>query len=355
MGASDHHPAQTVQAWPYAVCFVVFPLVLFDYFFEEPFHHLFLLVFVFVIIPILDALVGLDDFNPTVDESMALDQRIAFRLVTWLWLPAQALLVWWGCREVALRQSAMSAQQYTGLVLGVGVVAGLSINCAHELIHKLSAFERAIGQAMLTLGVYPHWSVEHVYGHHKRVSTFEDPASARLGESFYVFWLRSVSGSCLSAFRLRFGLSCLYWSYTATLVVCIHQAYGANAVRFFVLQGVVGATLLEMVNYIEHYGLTRAPHSKVTHMHSWNAGHRVTNYFLFKLQRHSDHHAHVLRRYQSLRSWPDAPQLPQGYAAMIVLALFPPFFFQIMDPRVAVVADGKDRCTAEELAEGVSR
>jgi alkane 1-monooxygenase len=194
---------------------------------------------------------------------------------------------------------------------------------------------------------------QHHLRHHVRVATPEDPASARIGERFWEFWPRTVLGSLRSAWRLetrRFRIRSRSpwtwhnhilnaWAMTAVLAACLVAAFGPRTIPFLILQGVVGFSLLEAVNYLEHYGLARqrttaGRYEKVTARHSWNSDRVVTNIFLFQLQRHSDHHANPLRRYQALRSFEESPQLPAGYATMVVAALATPVRRRVMDPRV---------------------
>jgi alkane 1-monooxygenase len=115
--------------------------------------------------------------------------------------------------------------------------------------------------------------------------------------------------------------------------------FGLGVLPMLIAQGVFGFLLLEVVNYLEHYGLQRerspaGHYVKVEPQHSWNSNRLITNLFLYQLQRHSDHHANPALRYQVLRHFEDAPQLPAGYATMILLALVPPLWRRVMDPRV---------------------
>jgi alkane 1-monooxygenase len=187
-----------------------------------------------------------------------------------------------------------------------------------------------------------------------RVATPQDPASARLGESFYQFWPRSVvggmiSGWTLEARRLRLRRRRTFslrnevltaWLMTPVLFGAFAIAFGPGVLVLLIGQAIWGFTLLEIVNYVEHYGLLRqrvadgSRYEAVNHLHSWNSNALMTNVFLLHLQRHSDHHAYPLRRYQVLRSFADSPQLPSGYATMIVVALIPPLWRRVMDPRV---------------------
>lgn len=231
----------------------------------------------------------------------------------------------------------------------------IGITYAHELIHQPSRFEQFLGEVLLVLVGYGHWRVEHVYGHHRNVATPADPATSRRGESIFAFYGRSVVGSFVSAWGLerarlrRAGLAPLgprnrlYWYAVATcaLAAVAYAAGGTLAAVAFISQGVVAFSSLEIINYVEHYGLTRrelAPgrYEPTRPKHSWNAGQRVSNALLINLARHSDHHATASRRYQILRTFDDdaAPQLPHGYATMFLIALVPPLWFAMMNARV---------------------
>lgn len=251
---------------------------------------------------------------------------------------------------------ALAWYDYVGFALSLGAVTGISINTAHELGHKTNRFERWLAKITLAPVAYGHFYVEHNRGHHVRVATPDDPASARYGESFWAFLPRTVTGSIRSAWRLeearlarlaRLAHSPWTWrnevlhAWAMTVAVwgiAIAMA-GKIAIPFLVIQAVYGASLLEVVNYVEHYGLGRRKlpngrYERCTPQHSWNSNHVVTNLFLYQLQRHADHHANPTRSYQALRHFDDSPQLPAGYATMILLAYVPPLWYRVMNPRV---------------------
>jgi alkane 1-monooxygenase len=309
-------------------------------------------VLVFGAIPAVDLLIGDDRDNPPEEIARKLQELRYYRWITYLYLPAQyAGLVL--CCAVWVR-GGLGIGGMAGLVVTAGIVNGIAINTAHELGHKREKVERWLSKIALAPTGYGHFYVEHNRGHHVRVATPEDPASARLGESFWAFWPRTVLGSLRSAWRLetsRFRIRTRTpwtwrndvlnaWAMTVVLAAGLTIGFGVQVVPFLVLQAVVGFSLLEVVNYLEHYGLRRqrtaaGRYEKVGPRHSWNSDRVVTNVFLFQLQRHSDHHANPLRRYQTLRTFDEAPQLPAGYATMIVAALVPPLWRHIMDPKVA--------------------
>ncbi|MEH1164443.1 alkane 1-monooxygenase [Micromonospora sp. CPCC 205539] len=317
---------------------------------------------VFGLIPVIDLLLGDDRQNPPEEVVPQLSADGYYRWLTYLYLPAQYAALVLCCAVWAGDELSVAAA--TGLVATVGVVNGIAINTAHELGHKRERVERWLSKVALAPAGYGHFHVEHNRGHHVRVATAEDPASSRLGESFWAFWPRTVLGSLRSAWRLetsRFRLRgrspwthrndvLNAWALTLVLYAALTLAFGPVVLPFLVLQAVAGFSLLEVVNYLEHYGLARqrtaaGRYEKVDPRHSWNSDRTVTNVFLFQLQRHSDHHANPLRRYQTLRSFDTSPQLPAGYATMIVVALVPPLWRRVMDHRV-LAHYGGDRALA---------
>ncbi|MEV0714095.1 alkane 1-monooxygenase [Asanoa sp. NPDC050611] len=308
-------------------------------------------VAVFGFIPLIDVLAGLDRRNPPDTAYAALQGDRYYRWLTYLYLPAQYAALAVCCAVwVSGRPGPLGM---VGLVLTTGIVNGIAINTAHELGHKRESVERWLSKIALAPAGYGHFFVEHNRGHHVRVATPEDPASARLGETFWRFWPRTVLGSLRSAWRLESSRLRLRrrrvlthrnevlnaWAMTAALGVLLTAAFGPAVLPFLLCQAVVGFSLLEVVNYLEHYGLRRqrgpaGRYEPVDPRHSWNSDRITTNVFLFQLQRHSDHHANPLRRYQTLRTFETSPQLPAGYATMILVAVIPPVWRAVMDHRV---------------------
>ncbi|MFF7940310.1 alkane 1-monooxygenase [Nocardia gamkensis] len=308
-------------------------------------------IIVLIVIPVLDWAVGVDGSNPRDEDYELLSNDRYYRWCTYLMLPVQliglviASYMWAG--------DELSTIDKFGLATTLGFVSGIGINAAHELGHRVEHMERWLAKLALAQSGYGHFFVEHNRGHHVRVATPEDPASARLGESLWEFLPRSVSGSFRSAIALererlaRKGKGwwsvhnhiLQAWSMTLVLFGSLIAAFGYQVLPWLLLQAVIGFGLLETVNYVEHYGLLRARrpngrYARCSPRDSWNSDHLVTNIFLFHLQRHSDHHANPGRRYQTLRTSEQAPQLPAGYAAMIVLAAIPPLWRWMMDDRV---------------------
>jgi alkane 1-monooxygenase len=308
-------------------------------------------VLVFVLFPLLDLAIGMDARNPPDSVIKWLEQDRYYRWCTYLYLPIQYAGLVFACWLWSNGQ--LSTVDSIGLALTVAMVSGIAINTAHELGHKRASAERWLSRVALAQSGYGHFFIEHNRGHHVRVATPEDPASARLGESFYAFWPRTVIGSLRSAWELervrlaRLGRRALSprndilgaWAMTAVLFAALVAAFGWVVLPYLLLQAVVGFSLLEVVNYLEHYGLLRqrredGRYERTRPEHSWNSNSAASNVLLYHLQRHSDHHANPIRRYQALRHVEEAPQLPTGYAGMILLAVIPPLWRRTMDHRV---------------------
>ncbi len=316
------------------------------------------------VVPAIDLFVGLDRSNPPDDVIDALENDKFYRWITYLYLPIQyagfvAAFVWIGKPEWLpgfLGVEELSTFGKLGVAVSIGCIGGIGINTAHELGHKKESHERWLSKIALAQSFYGHFYIEHNRGHHVRVATPEDPASSRFGENFYQFWPRTVAGSVKSAWRLekkryarkgkhpfQLGNDVLNaWLMSVVLWGAMVAVLGVEILPFLVVQAIVGFSLLEVVNYMEHYGMLRQKvgagerqrYERVDPSHSWNSNNIATNVLLYHLQRHSDHHANPTRRYQALRDFEESPVLPTGYAGMIVLAIVPAVWRRVMDPRV---------------------
>lgn len=303
------------------------------------------------VIPVLDWLIGTDTNNPPETEVKEISQQQYYRWLVYLAIPAGYASLVWGAW--VFMNYDLAWHELLGLTLSVGVASGIGINTAHELGHKTPELERWLAKIVLAPVAYGHFYIEHNRGHHVRVATPEDPASSRFGENFYEFLPRTVIGSLKSAWHLekarlaRRGQSVWSihnnnlqaWAMTVLLYGAIAAWLGPWVLVFLFGQAVYGFSLLEVVNYLEHYGLMRqrrpnGGYERCLPEHSWNSNHTVTNVLLYHLQRHSDHHANPTRYYQALRHFEESPQLPGGYASMIPLAYIPPLWFRIMNPKV---------------------
>jgi alkane 1-monooxygenase len=323
-------------------------------------------ILAFVVIPVVDHLVGPDSENPADSVLAWLETDRFYRWATYLYLPNQYLSLAFACwLWSGGGWLTMSLVDKVGLMATVGLVGGLAINAAHDLGHTRERSERRLSKIALAQTCYGHFYVEHNRGHHVRVATAEDPASARFGESLYAFLPRSVAGGLRSAWRLeaarlagigkpRWTLNndiLNAWLISTALFTVLSVWFGPGVLPWLIAQAIVGFSLLETVNYMEHYGLRRQKlpsgrYERVRSAHSWNSSTVITNVLLFHLQRHSDHHANPLRPYQVLRNVDDAPQLPSGYSAMLLLAWVPPLWRRVMDPRVLDFYGGDIRLAA---------
>lgn len=309
------------------------------------------LVVTFAIIPMLDWLMGRDEKPSAPEELARLRASGFFRALLLAYVPIHLGLIVWGAWVIGGGQ--LAPWQALGFTLSVGLVTGAQgITIAHELGHKRSRLDRWLARLLLTTVSYGHFTIEHNRGHHVRVATREDPASARYGESFWAFLPRTLAGSYVHAWQLeaerlaRLGLPAwhgrneMIWYTLAPLAIAgaCAAAFGPMAALFFFGQSAMAVTLLEAVNYVEHYGLERrrmpdGRYERVDERHSWDANERLTNWVLVHLQRHADHHLEPSSPYQVLQPRAAAPKLPTGYAGMLSLALVPPLWFAVMNPR----------------------
>lgn len=308
-------------------------------------------IFIFLLVPVLDTLIGKDSENPPDSVIATLEQNRYYRCCVYLFIPLQYVSLLWACGKWS--SGLLPWADAFGLAATVGVVGGVAINTAHELGHKSDSMERWLSKIALAQTGYGHFFVEHNRGHHVRVATPEDPASARLGESFWAFLPRTVIGSVASAWAIekhrleRKGKPTwsiendvlTSWGMSVVLFGVLVGVFGPSILVWLVVQAVTGFCLLEVVNYLEHYGLARQKrddgrYEPCAPRHSWNSNNVVSNVLLYHLQRHSDHHAYPSRRYQCLRSFEEAPELPSGYGTMVVIAPLTPLWRRIMDPRV---------------------
>ena len=315
---------------------------------------------VYILLPILDVFFGPDGENPPDEVMERLENDKYYRYCTYIYIPFQLVSLvlacyLWSATDLSWLgiDGGLGLISKIGLAISIGCVAGIGINTAHELGHKKDDLERWLSKITLAQSFYGHFYIEHNRGHHVRVATPEDPASSRFGESFWTFLPRSVWGSLRSSWSLekarldRLGKKpwtirndVLHsWLMSVVLFGALVAVFGLSVLPFLVLQAVFGFCLLETVNYLEHYGLKRrrldsGRYERAAPEHSWNSDHICTNIFLYHLQRHSDHHANPTRRYQTLRSMDGAPNLPSGYASMIILAYVPPLWRKVMDPKV---------------------
>jgi alkane 1-monooxygenase len=314
-------------------------------------------VYIYILTALLDKLLGVDTHNPPeeVVEDMMKDNYYRWHVImhipiffaifaAYVWLVGTQDLPWWAI---------------IALIIGVGGGSGSMLAYTHELGHKNRSFDRGLARIGNALMGYGHFNIEHNMGHHVWVSTPEDPASARMGESIYRFMLREIPGTIkrgLTQEKRRLAAKGHgFWSvhnevlqvYLATLLMIIGIAFifGPNILWFVIPHHMFGWYALTQANYVEHYGLLRGKkpngkYEKCLPKHSWNTNHLWSNMGLLHLQRHSDHHANPMRPFHVLRDYENVPSLPTGYGGCFLMAAFPFWWYKVMDPKVMDWAGG---------------
>ncbi len=346
--------------WLAALMLPIVPLSAYGLYYaggENPLFMAFPLLYLFVLVPIIDAIVGGDPHNPPEDVVPAMSDDHFYDYAAYVTIPAHFFLffttVW------IVGAEALPFWAIILLAIGVGSINGNLINIAHELGHKTDHRNRFFAKLALCLSGYGHFTIEHNRGHHIQVATPEDCASARYGESVYAFALRELPGAFIGGWRQEItrlrnkGLPVFHWqneilqvyATTALITITLVAMFGWVVLPFILIHHFFSWYGLTQVNYIEHYGLLRqkrpnGKYEKCEPRHSWNSNHRISNLLSLHLQRHSDHHANPMRPYQALRDFDDVPSLPSGYPGCLVLAAIPPLWFKVMNPKVIEWAGG---------------
>ena len=338
------------KAFKYATPILIYALSV-NAFFAKDIGIFLPLIVVWIGIPVLELLFKPDPSNmDAAEEEIAKTDR-TYDYLLYMIVPMQYVALFLFLNSFT--QEGIEGWMIAGRIFVMGLLCGtFGINVGHELGHRTVRFEQQLAKTLLLTSLYMHFYIEHNRGHHKRVSTPEDPSSARPGESGDAFYLRSIIGSWRSAWEIsnreRIKKNIPWWHpknemlmfqlIQIAFVALIVLAFGLLTALWFVCAAVIGFLLLETVNYIEHYGLQRRKtgadsYERPRPAHSWNSDHVVGRLVLFELSRHSDHHYMASRKYQILKHHEDAPQMPTGYPGMMILSLIPPLWFSVMDPR----------------------
>ena len=324
---------------------------------KNPIVTLIPLLFFYIFTPLMDAIMGEDPHNPPeeVVNAMMADNYYRFTVHTLVFVAIALFLAF----VTFVGTQDLPWWAIVALIIGVGANSGGVMTMTHELGHKSNKLDRLTAKIGNMIMGYGHFNIEHNKGHHTWVATPEDPASSRMGESFYAFMIRELSGTFKRGTgyekdRLaRKGKS--YWSFqndvlqvyavTLALAGVFVALFGPAILLFLIPHHFLAWLALTQANYVEHYGLLRGkkPNGKYERcqpQHSWNTNHTYSNLLSFHLQRHSDHHAYPQRAYQVLRDYDDVPKLPTGYGGCFAMAFIPPLWFKVMDKRVMDWADG---------------
>ncbi len=347
---------QSIRALKYATLFIL-PVMAVASIRAGGWYTFIPLGYSFLFIPLLELFMKPSEANMDKVQEQVVKKDKLYDYMVWFTVPMHYAFLFY----ILWLLSSWSGYTWTGVeTAGLISMAALScgvigINVAHELGHRRTKHERIMAKLLLLTSQYMHFYIEHNKGHHRNVSTPEDPASARYGESLYAFWFRSMIFSYISAWKIEFKrldkAGEPKWSpihnemlrfqlIQIVFAVGIGLAFGWVVMGYYLIMAVGGALLLETVNYIEHYGLQRKKvgenrYERTLPIHSWNSNHPIGRLMLFELSRHSDHHYMPGRKYQILRHHDDAPQMPTGYPGMMLLSTIPPLWFYVMHRKIA--------------------
>lgn len=310
------------------------------------------LIYAWIVIPLLELMIRPDSSNlDEAEEEMAKRDR-TYDFILYFIVLLQVPTLFYFLYHI--KDPGVTLVDRIGRIGSMGLLCGtFGINIGHELGHRVNRFEQWLAKLSLMTSLYMHFFIEHNKGHHKNVATPEDPSSARYGEMIYTFWFRTIVYSYISAWKIanqemrKRGKSIWHWKnemiqahvIQLLFIGLIYYLFGLMVLGYFLIAALIGILLLETVNYIEHYGLSRKPtgegkYERAMPQHSWNSNHIIGRLMLFELSRHSDHHYLASRKYQVLRHHDDAPQMPTGYPGMMILSLFPPIWFTVMNNRI---------------------
>ncbi len=310
--------------------------------------------YAFGLIPLLEVIFAEDPSNLSETEVSNKKNSFLFDLMLYLNLPmVYGIILYF---FYSLSWANYTSTELIGLTFSVGIVlGGNGINVAHELGHRRKKWENILGKTLLLPALYMHFYIEHNFGHHKNAATAQDPASARYNQSVYAFWIRSMVYQYFNAWRIQNKLlkrdsrgffsiknDLLWYTLFQLGYLCaVYLIFGATALIVSVAIAITAAVLLETINYIEHYGLSRKKldsgrYERVQKIHSWNSNHVLGRIMLYELTRHSDHHYKASKKYQLLDCHEESPQMPYGYPTSMMLSLIPPLWFKIMNKRIPV-------------------
>ncbi len=316
--------------------------------------------FAFLIIPVLEMIIGKDSENLSKNAASNKELNPVFDIMLYLNLPIVYFFVYWGIVNISTIDYSLF--ETAGIVMSLGILlATNAINVGHELGHRSSLFERTLSKMLYLPCLYMHFYIEHNFGHHLNVATPEDPATARYKQNLYSFWITSVVRTYISAWKIQLRLlkvskrsffsirndMIFYTLFQLLFIALIYYYFGLYITFLSIIMSIISFLFLETINYVEHYGLLRKKESngryeRVKPHHSWNSNHTIGRIVLYELTRHSDHHFKSSKKYQVLETLDDCPHLPYGYPTSILLSLIPPIWFSIMNPLVKFHMGYKD-------------
>jgi alkane 1-monooxygenase len=310
------------------------------------------LIYAFFIIPLLELILPESNRLYPEDDKESRLKNVFFDLLLYLNVPIVFGLLAYGL--LTIYQDELLTYELIGIISSLGVLlATNAINVAHELGHRSSLFERTLSKILYLPCLYMHFYLEHNFGHHKNVATEKDPASAKHNQSLYSFWVTSVLNQYENAWNLQMKFLAkegrtffsfkndmlFYLIFQAAYLTLVYLLFGSFVFLVAIMVGINSFLYLETINYIEHYGLKRTKlasgsYERVSAIHSWNSNHTMGRMVLYELTRHSDHHHKASKKYQVLEHKEESPQLPFGYPTSMIIALIPPLWFRLMNPRI---------------------
>jgi len=316
------------------------------------------LIYSWLFIPLVELFTKPDESNLSAAEEELVKKNIWYDVLLYMVVPFQFFALGLFLNEITYSPQAWN--DIVGKTMAMGLLCGvMGINVGHELGHRSNKTEQFLGKLLLLSSLYMHFFIEHNKGHHKRVGTPDDPASARYGEMVYAFYFRATIFGYFSAWRIanRDARKKGYKAFSLhnemlqfqiiqiAFVALVFFFFGWLTTLLFLAAALHGILLLETVNYIEHYGLQRkqiaeGKYERAMPEHSWNSNHIIGRVMLFELSRHSDHHYLASRKYQILRHHQNSPQMPTGYPGMMLLSTLPPLWFKVMNKRIKKLQHG---------------
>ena len=311
-------------------------------------------IYTFVFIPLLEIILKDKDFSSNYSEKQ-IENKLTNKIFDYLLygnIPLVFIILFSGI--YILSNNSLMMYEIIGITLSLGILlATNAINVAHELGHRKSIFERTLSKLLLIPCLYMHFYLEHNFGHHKNVATPEDPATSKHNQTVYSFWITSVFNQYLNAWDIQKDIldrsnkgflsisNDMIWYHLIQFgyLFLVYNFFGLQGLIYAIICGIISFLFLETINYIEHYGLVRKKlptgrYERVQPHHSWNSNHIIGRIVLYELTRHSDHHYKSSKKYQVLENKQSSPQLPYGYPTSILIALFPPLWFKIINPRL---------------------
>ena len=328
------------------------PLSTYVSFYLGGYFSFFTLGYAFILIPILELILNETDRKYSENEKEDRLKNFLFDGMLYLNLPIVFILLSYGLNKLIV--NSYETYEIIGLIFSLGILlATNAINVAHELGHRKNILDRNLSKLLFLPCLYMHFYLEHNLGHHKNVGTQEDPATARYNQNLFHFWIESVIKQYFNAWVIQLRLLSMekrsffsvkndmffYTIFQIVYLIFLFQIFGLMGMVYGIIVAVISFLFLETINYIEHYGLKRKKlpsgrYERVEKFHSWNSNHIVGRIVLYELTRHSDHHYKSNKKYQILENINESPQLPFGYPTSMLLAIFPPLWFYIMNKRV---------------------